>query len=170
MPPKIKPKSQPPRKQVDNGNEGPNPESTTSVVAALSEATASTTVQASSQSPSLRPPVARLESIAGGPPIPGAAKAPLKYKPKGISRRSKEEREKTEREEQERLAARAVAGTPTTGTGREGRGSGRGGARGDLRGGMRGRGRGGAFRGDRVQGIASGPFASMSAVTGMYCH
>ncbi|KAH0564984.1 hypothetical protein GP486_001632, partial [Trichoglossum hirsutum] len=167
MAPKIKPKSQPPRKQADNGNEASKTEGTTPAVAALSEPTASTAAQPPLPGSSLRPPVTRLESIAGGPPVPGAARAPLKFKPKGISRRSKEEREKTEREEQERLAARAVVSTPVTGTGREGRGSGRRArGRGDVRGGMRGRGRGGIFRGDGVQSMASGPFASASGATG----
>ncbi|KAI9765732.1 MAG: hypothetical protein M1840_007165 [Geoglossum simile] len=153
MAPKITPKPQPRRRQADPGNEKPAADG------APSSATAA-------QVPSpLRPAVTRLESIAGGPPILGTAKAPLKYKPTGIARRTKEEREKAEREEQERLAARAVTTPSETGAGRGGEGANRR-ARGDTRGGMRGRGRGGALGGDRPQGAASGPFAIASAAMG----
>ncbi|KAH0536858.1 hypothetical protein FGG08_006321, partial [Glutinoglossum americanum] len=179
MAPKVKPKPQPPRRrQADIENEksttAEGASSSTSATAALPEPVASSVVaQASSSSssssgPSLRPPVARLESISGSPPVPGPAKAPLKFKPKSIARRTKEEREKTEREEQERLAARAAATASTAGAGRGGGNASRR-ARGDPRGGgmrARGGGRGGALGGDRVQGMASGPFASASVIAG----
>ncbi|KAI9785370.1 MAG: hypothetical protein M1839_000389 [Geoglossum umbratile] len=153
MAPKIKPKPQPPRRQADRTDENPAADEASSSVAAA-------------QVPApLRPAVTRLESIAGAPPVTGAAKAPLKYKPTGISRRTKEEREKAERDEQERLAARAVTAPLTAAAGKEGEGaSGRPG--GDPRGGMRGRGRGGILGGDRLRSTASGPFASASAAMG----
>src|SRR5579862_9316021 len=105
MAPKITPKPQPRRRQPGPGGEKP------AVDGASSSATAT-------QVPSpLRPAVTRLESIAGGPPVPGTAKAPLKYKPTGIARRTKEERDRAEREEQERLAARAITTPLATGAG-----------------------------------------------------
>jgi hypothetical protein len=153
MAPKITPKPQPRRGQADPGNEKP-----------AADGASSSATAAPVPSP-LRPAVTRLESIAGGPTVPGTAKTPLKYKPMGIARRTKEEREKAEREEQERLAARAVATPLATGAGRVGEGANQR-VRGDPRRGVRGRGRGGALRGDRLQGAASGPFASASAAMG----
>ncbi|OGM41548.1 DNA-directed RNA polymerase III RPC4 [Aspergillus bombycis] len=113
-----------------------------------------------------RPPVQRLQSLkkrtpsgsigpAAKPPAPGGpgepAKPTLKYKPRAVGRRSKEEREAIEKLEAERHRERlAEAAAIQRGRGNHGPG-GRGGF---------GRGRGGQF------GAASGPLGSMQGRRG----
>ncbi|GAB1193840.1 hypothetical protein APSETT444_003073 [Aspergillus pseudonomiae] len=113
-----------------------------------------------------RPPVQRLQSLkkrtpsgsigpAAKPPAPGGpgepAKPTLKYKPRAVGRRSKEEREAIEKLEAERNRERlAEAAAIQRGRGNHGPG-GRGGF---------GRGRGGQF------GSASGPLGSMQGRRG----
>lgn len=129
-------------------------------VATVVEPTSSSSLPPQPPPSTTQPPVQRLSSIlspssasssshqppshpqppTSAPTDPSQPRPPtLKFKPKAIVRRSKEEREAAEQEERERLAARHAATRDSSG---QGRGRGRGRAGYDGRGGI-GRGAGG---------------------------
>lgn len=172
MPPKAAPRQQPARRNA-NATRSAN-ESAASTAndqpAATDRAAPSNLSPASSSS---RPPVQRLESLNRRNPSEGfsvvgsigapSAKPTLKFKPKSVIRRSKEERDAQERLELEKQQAREAA------AGAGGQESSRGGAAGKaIVRGARGRGAfGGPMRGtgrwqghgDR-EGAMSGPFGA----------
>lgn len=187
MPPKAAPRRQPARRNTRTnaaataetnadtdltitGNEissQPAPESSVSA----SNAKGSDIATPTGPPPPTHAPVQRLQSLNRRPasttfPAPGTApgtKAPLRFQPKTVARKSKEERDRVARLEAERAQAKLAA----AGVGNQESARGGAGGRGALRGGkgrgaFTGSGRGGWLgRGDRHdQGAVSGPFGA----------
>ncbi|KAI5842019.1 hypothetical protein BZA05DRAFT_412775, partial [Tricharina praecox] len=129
--------------------------------AVLPEASAAATDPTETKEiPTTAPPKGRLDSLTSpstrGGPLRGAVGSKIKFKPKVVQRRTKEERETLDAKFQEQQATKSSRGGSGRGGGRGGRGGGRGG---------RGRGGGGLGFSDVLPG-ASGPFALGSVVTG----
>lgn len=148
-----------------NTDDAPPPAAEAASTAAPAAPVASvlpTPTAAAANSEPILPPTGRLDSVRGrGTATRGPA---LKFKPKAVQRKSKEEREAMEREAQSTAAATVEVSVDTGGRGR-GRGRGDRG-RGDR--GGRGRGRGGAAAAPRIDepATASGPFALGSVTSG----
>lgn len=172
MPPKASARRAAPRQ---TGDSAPTPTNTAAASSASHNASEATTPAASATPGPAGRPVQRLQSLKSRKPsgsIPPASRPPsalggeqakpvMKYKPKAVARRSKEERDAIEKEEQERLNERLrEAAAIQRGRGnRGGRGAFRGrggpmgmGANGPFGSGFGGgrRGRGGGFGGAGV--------------------
>jgi len=181
MPPKAAPRRQPARRNLRADaplTEEANAESShtvtvdeasqPTVVASGSNAKAPNNTSATAPPP--RAPVQRLQSLNRRPASatspasgPSSTKAPLKFQPKVVSRKSKEERDRIARVEAEKLQARLAAAGGGAQESSRGGARGRGTFRGiGGRGTFNGPGRGGwQGRGDRHdQGAMSGPFGA----------
>ncbi|KAK2810280.1 hypothetical protein FQN50_003011 [Emmonsiellopsis sp. PD_5] len=142
------------------------PTTTTSTTTRTRTTTSTAPIPAPTPNPTTRAPsgIQRLHSLKKRPP-PGSLiplnadgstpKPTLRYQPRAVVRRSKEEREAMERLEKERNAERIAEAKAVRGGGGRGRGGRDRGGRG------RGRGRGGSF----VGGEVGGPLGSGSGVS-----